>query len=196
MPMQLMIAALCPSKGTSTVFSLLVGVQKAGATLSGVLSSILTHALGLQLDDFTNLPLLTILCSAARLAILLCVGLVPARTPADLANRRTVNRPATATATTWSLDGGTRPDRGDAVAGGCKGDVADGPALHSARSATRFFELDEEGEERRGSIPAPSRGVDRRISVHGRPSPHGAIVLGGLIATSALWSLTSMLSNL
>ena len=77
MPMLVMMAVLCPSGATGTVFALLTSVQMAGGTLGASLSAALTHAVGVTLEDYSRLAELTVACVTLRLATLLFIGLVP-----------------------------------------------------------------------------------------------------------------------
>lgn len=182
MPMLLMMAALCPDGAASTVFALLTSVQMAGQTLSGSLSSALTHALGVSLDDYSRLGLLTLACVTIRLSTLMCIGLVPDENPKELqARQATPTRPATSLEAPVLLqsDGGSGVD--GALAGATPPVAGAQPSCTpSSLAPAGFFQLDEGGH-------VPARRAGR---------PIGAVLLFSLILASLVWSLTTMLSNL
>lgn len=185
-----MMAALCPSGATSTVFALLTSVQMAGSTLAGSLSSALTHALEVRLGDYSNLGTLTVATAAIRLCTLLCVGLVPAKTTRTLeaetaGSGRLLSSVVPATPSAFVEAGSSLTD----------GDQATSTSgSHNGQQGFEFVELadgasnnsDANGEVFVGTQP-PQR--------HPR-WPYGAMLLLSMIAASLTWSLASMFSHL
>ena len=173
MPMMVMMAALCPNKAASTVFALLTSVQMAGQTLSGSLSSGLTGALGIKLEDYSRMWLLTLLCSTLRLCTVFLLGLVPPRNPREV-----------------ELKSEGRLDSGEAET--TPRDVelyvlqTDAPMLPA-----------QEREDAAGRRPAVDAQQSAERPRHGRkPIPRGTLLLFTLIVASLLWSLYKMFSSL
>ena len=171
MPMLVLMASLCPDGAASTVFALLTSVQMAGSNLSGSLSSALTRALAVDLDDYSNLWKLTVACSAVRLSTLCCIALVPDQTPSNI-ERGSEERAARGLA---QQDGGVE---------GVGAALAAGHGTHATSYMTSFLQI----EHPQNHARAPSS--------RNRHPYFGAVLLFSLIGASLVWSLTSMFSNL
>ena len=172
MPMLVMMAALCPSGATGTVFALLTSVQMAGATLGGSLSAALTRATGVTLDDYSRLSTLTVACVALRLATLLALGLVP---------RQSMEQVAADAASRGSSGGGGAGRRFVQLAEETTTKPPDGDApMPDAKSAA--------GDSSTSGGGGSQRQPRRRYL--------GAVLMLGLIASSLVWNVTAMLRSL
>ena len=172
MPMMVMMAALCPNKAASTVFALLTSVQMAGQTLSGSLSSGLTGALGIKLEDYSRMWLLTLLCSALRLCTVFLLGLVPPRNPREV-----------------ELKSEGRLDSGGGET--TPRDVE----LYVLQHDTPMLPA-QEREDAAGRRPAVDAQQSAERPRQRKPIPRGTLLLFTLIVASLLWSLYKMFSSL
>ena len=224
MPMMVMMAALCPSRdltlfepwthrsagpltlclqralsgAASTVFALLTSVQMAGATLAGSLSAGLTAALGITLDDYSRLWQLTVVCTTIRLCTVLCVGLVPLRSPSALEAESEALQASGASAAVETA----------------RIELHDTPMLRAQDASSEH--MSEHMNEKGRTSPEPLRtnetaGLPEQTALQAQqlgseassrrrcgngPKPWGTILLFSLIVASLLWSLYNMFSGL
>jgi hypothetical protein len=69
---------IVPEGAEGSIFALVSSLQTVGGSVGGSISAILTTALGVTLTDYSNLPLLTIVCSLSKLTALPFIVMVPA----------------------------------------------------------------------------------------------------------------------
>ena len=77
MPLWVLMGQIVPAGAEGSVFALVTSLRAMGTGVSGTLSAILTAALGVSLDDFSNLWWLTAITGLARLLAIPFVLLVP-----------------------------------------------------------------------------------------------------------------------
>ena len=77
MPLWVLMGQIVPSGTEGSVFALVTSLRAMGTGVSGTLSAILTGALGVTLDDFSSLWMLTLFTAFARLLAIPFVLLVP-----------------------------------------------------------------------------------------------------------------------
>lgn len=83
MPILVLAARLCPEGVEATLFAALMSILNGGAFTGSFLGSLLTKALGVDGEDFTNLAPLVLICTLSSLAPLGLLRLVPNTSPRD-----------------------------------------------------------------------------------------------------------------
>ena len=83
---------IVPDGAEGSIFALVSSLQTVGSTVGGSISAILTSSLGVTLDNYANLPLLTIVCSLSKLVAIPFILLVPA----NIHKAKEDRRPSTA----------------------------------------------------------------------------------------------------
>ena len=76
MPILVLATRLCPSGVEATLFATLMSVFNGGAVVAGLLGGWLMKLLGVTGDNFDNLPLLIVICSASSLLPLPCLSML------------------------------------------------------------------------------------------------------------------------
>ena len=77
MPTLVMCASLCPKGVESTLYALMTVVNNIALSVGGSFSAALADALGITLDDFTNLWILTLVTSCSTLLPIFLIPMVP-----------------------------------------------------------------------------------------------------------------------
>jgi len=80
MPILVLAAQICPPGVEATLFALLQSVLSLSGIVSSIMEASLTKMLGVTESDFTNLPLLLVICNVCSLAPLLllrCLSIRP-----------------------------------------------------------------------------------------------------------------------
>merc|ERR1719183_2249311 len=70
LPINILMARLCPEGAEGTVYALVTSVQGVGGTVSGVWSKLLTEGFGIQNYNWSRLWQLTLLTSCIKIAVL------------------------------------------------------------------------------------------------------------------------------
>jgi Na+/melibiose symporter-like transporter len=83
MPILVLAARLCPEGVEATLFAALMSILNGGAFAGSFLGSLLTRALGVDGQDFTNLAPLVLICTLSSLAPLALLRLVPNTNPRE-----------------------------------------------------------------------------------------------------------------
>ena len=78
MPILVLATRLCPESVEATLFATLMSVFNCGNVVAGFLGGSLMSSLGVTSDNFDNLPLLIVLCSASSLLPLPFLSLIDA----------------------------------------------------------------------------------------------------------------------
>ena len=77
MPTLVMCASLCPKGVESTLYALMTVVNNIALSVGGSFSAALAESLGIQLENYENLWILTLITSASTLIPILLIPMVP-----------------------------------------------------------------------------------------------------------------------
>ena len=90
MPILVLAAKLCPTGVEASLYASFVSILNASGVLSDYTGSLLTLALGITTNDFSNLPYLILICTASTLLAVCFIGFLPAGCVADVVDMQCV----------------------------------------------------------------------------------------------------------